>query len=153
MPKRSVADRRLYLRAAADFWRQTIELQRKRCHSDDPDGIRQRADLDFFVVAVKRLRAAAEQARDRLPGDRQPMRDAVERFNEAWPRLDEVRDVAEHVSGPGTAAPLGNWYMRLDIFEGHPDGRPETLVHVEDMQPAIDDLYASICAYLSDAPA
>jgi hypothetical protein len=83
---RLAPERRQYYRAAATFWLGALHLQRDRCTVPKgkdlcgPEADTHRADMDFFVVAVKRLRAVACQARDRLP-DSGPIREAIERFD------------------------------------------------------------------------
>lgn len=51
-------------------------------------------DIDFFVIALNRLRIAAVDARRRL-GDK-GLRVAVRKFDAAVPDLKDLRDIAEH---------------------------------------------------------
>jgi hypothetical protein len=67
--------------------------------------------MDFFVVAVKRLRAVACPSRDRLL-DSGPIREAIERFDRSWPDLLGARNYSEHILGPGGSLPGGDvWYF------------------------------------------
>ena len=82
----------------------TIELQRRRLRSDEPeDGhfiFRRWADVQFLIVALGRLRRAGELAA-RVPGTRQHMMDAVASFDAALPGLKVMRDVGEHIDEYG----------------------------------------------------
>jgi hypothetical protein len=92
--------RRWYLRAAADFWRQAIGLQRDRCLRTGNRGeVQARADIEFFAVAVHRLLLVAEQTRDRIRGT-EPVRDAIATFDQRWPSVRDVRNYFEHATGP-----------------------------------------------------
>ena len=76
----------------------TIALQRRRLRSTEPEDatftFRWRADLQFFVVALTRLRSAAKAFRK---ARWVKIDEAITRFDEALPSLLLMRDVAEHI--------------------------------------------------------
>lgn len=139
--------RRQYYLAAATFWLAAVYLQRERCTVppgralvDDEVDIH-RADMDFYVVAVKRLREVARQARDRLP-DSGPIRQAIERFDQRWPDLLSARNYSEHISGPGGSIPGGNvWYFTDAIIGPGPRGEPRYVVDIEDTTRSAEELF------------
>jgi hypothetical protein len=53
-------------------------------------------DLQFFIVALRRLRRAAELAR-RVPDQRPAVQRAIQKFDDALPDLLLLRDVGEHI--------------------------------------------------------
>jgi hypothetical protein len=78
----------------------TIDLQRRRLNSDEPDDdqfvLRKWSDFHFLVVALTRLRRAVALAAKcpRLIGQ---IGTALETFDAALPHLKKMRDVAEHI--------------------------------------------------------
>jgi hypothetical protein len=78
----------------------SIQLQCRRLESSEPEDtsfvLRRWADFDFLIVALIRLRRAANLAAE-LQELQSSLRPAVERFDNALPRLKEIRDVAEHI--------------------------------------------------------
>jgi hypothetical protein len=78
----------------------TIALQERRLRTKEPeDGefiFRKWADFQFLIVALWRLRRAAELA-SKVPKIAVQIRHAIEAFDEAIPDLKLMRDVAEHI--------------------------------------------------------
>jgi hypothetical protein len=77
----------------------TVALQRRRLRTKEPeDGeflFRRWADFHFLVVALVRLRRAAELAAE-IPKIKNEIRLALHKFDAAVPDLKKLRDVAEH---------------------------------------------------------
>lgn len=75
-----------------------VQLQRARQEpSSEPGGAFQWwIDLQFFIVALRRLRRAAELA-TRVAGQREAIRAAIAAFDEATPDLRLLRNVGEHI--------------------------------------------------------
>jgi hypothetical protein len=142
--------RRLYYRGAADHWRGVIDLQVERLREQrkrPAQGVETRADMDFYVVAVQRLRNVAKMARDRLP-DSDSIRKAMERFDERWPLFRAVRDYAEHITGPGSTVPGGAWYFSDAVMAAGRRGAATYLVDVEDTTASADQLYRELSRFL-----
>lgn len=78
----------------------TVDLQRRRINSDVPEDnkfiLRRWSDFDFLVVALIRLRRAAQLAA-KVPQIRAKMDAALKKFDVALPHLKKMRDVAEHI--------------------------------------------------------
>jgi hypothetical protein len=78
----------------------TVDLQRRRLNSKEPEDakfiFRRWSDFDFLVVALTRLRRAAELAA-KVPSISKRIRSALKAFDAALPHLKEMRDVAEHI--------------------------------------------------------
>jgi hypothetical protein len=75
-----------------------VQLQRARQEAaSGPGGAFQWwIDLQFFIVALRRLRRAAELAL-RASDQRPPIQRAIEAFDEALPDLPLLRNVGEHI--------------------------------------------------------
>jgi hypothetical protein len=78
----------------------TIDLQRRRLNSEEPEDtefiLRKWSDFHFLIVALTRLRRAAELAA-KVPTISEQMRAALKIFDAALPHLKKMRDVAEHI--------------------------------------------------------
>lgn len=75
-----------------------VQLQRARQEAPSgPDGaFLWWIDLQFFIVALRRLRRAAELAL-RVPDQRPAIQQAIRAFDEALPDLPLLRNVGEHI--------------------------------------------------------
>jgi hypothetical protein len=90
------------------------EVQLQRAREDAPSGpggaFLWWIDLQFFIVALRRLRQAAELAL-RAPGQRPAIEQAIEAFDEALPDLPLFRHVGEHIDeyavGKGRDSSIG----------------------------------------------
>lgn len=146
--------RRQYYLAAATFWLGAIHLQRDRCTVPEGKGLfgaevdTHRADMDFYVVAVKRLREVACKARDRLP-DSSAVKAAIERFDRRWPDLLRARNYSEHIRGPGGSVPGGNvWYFSDSIIDPGPRGETRYVVDIRDTTPSAEELFEALRDFL-----
>ncbi len=78
----------------------TIALQRRRLRSKEPEDeefvFRFWADLEFLIIALRRLRRAALVAQ-KVPSASGSMKAAIDAFDAALPGLNEMRNVSEHV--------------------------------------------------------
>src|SRR5688572_18800812 len=81
-------ERLKYYQAAAYFWLKASELQKSRCLAGSTDSDVARADMNFYVVAVQRLREVARQAAARA-GVR-GAQTALKAFDTEWPRIKGV---------------------------------------------------------------
>jgi hypothetical protein len=112
----AIVERALSLANEAMF---TIELQRRRLRSDEPEDrvffFRRGADFQFLVVALRRLRRAAELAckLDRIAPD---VRIALAAFDLDLPMLLTMRNVGEHVDDYAADAP---WRKHKAITRRH----------------------------------
>ncbi len=134
-------DRIRYYRAAADFWLEAIRLQQTRCLQASKSS-QARADVNFYLVAVQRLREVARMARDRLKIEE--ARQALDKLDRQWPRLKELRDSEEHILGPALDAPAGINYFDEFVADLQPGGGVEYLAHARHMGTAINELHAAL---------
>lgn len=135
-----------YYRAAADFWYEVVGIQQTRCLGESSSSTEARADLNFYVVAVQRLREVAHMAHKRL--DIEDARELLREFDERWPRFRELRNEEEHILGPSGHVPAGIWYFGDLVADLQPGG-VEYIVSVRDMEPWVDKLYNSLCDLLT----
>jgi len=129
----AIVERALSLANEAMF---TIELQHRRLRSDEPEDrvffFRRGADFQFLIVALRRLRRAAELASkvDRIAPD---VRIALAAFDLDLPMLLTMRNVGEHVDDYAMDAPrrkhkaitrrhlqVGSWDGRTFSWLGMP---------------------------------
>jgi hypothetical protein len=106
-----------------------------------------RADLNFYVVAVQRLREVARMTREKL--QIQAAADALDLFDQRWPRLKELRNLEEHVIGPTMNQPAGIWYFQEFVADLQNGGKVNYIVHVIDMEPDVEQLYHALCGLLT----
>jgi hypothetical protein len=86
----------------------TVALQRRRIRSKEPEDaafvMRWWADLQFFVVALRRLRRAAELA-SRVERAKDSLSAALRAFDDALPQLTVMRNVGEHIDDYAVDSP------------------------------------------------
>lgn len=77
-----------------------IDLQRRRLRSSEPEDadfiFRWWVDLQFLIVALRRLRRSAELA-TRVSTAKSIIADAIEQFDRELPMLQKMRNVGEHI--------------------------------------------------------
>jgi hypothetical protein len=78
----------------------TVALQRRRSRSTEPEDtvliFRWWVDIQFLIVALRRLRRAAELA-SRVPCVEKEVSAALKDFNDSLPALAAMRNVGEHI--------------------------------------------------------
>src|SRR5438067_2385046 len=78
----------------------TIEMQRRRVNSEEPEDatfvFRWWADLQFFIVSLRRLRRVAELA-EQVPSIAKDISTALTQFDAVLPMLSMMRNVGEHI--------------------------------------------------------
>ena len=86
----------------------TVALQRRRVRSSEPEddvfAMRWWADLQFFIVALRRLRRAAELA-GRVAAVKDSLTVALQDFDHALPQLMRMRNVGEHIDDYAVDSP------------------------------------------------
>jgi len=86
----------------------TVALQRRRIRSNEPEDnvfvTRWWADLQFFIVALRRLRREAELA-GRVTMAKDSMAFALQNFDTALPQLSLLRNVGEHIDDYAVDSP------------------------------------------------
>jgi len=109
----AIAERALSLMNEAMF---TVALQRRRLRSVEPEDtvfiFRQWADFQFFIVALRRLRRAAELA-CRVPSAADKVTLAIKTFDGALPGFSTMRNVGEHIDDYAVQNP-GRRYKKID---------------------------------------
>ena len=78
-----------------------IDLQRRRLRSIEPEDaefiFRWWVDLQFLIVALRRLRRSAELA-IRVSTAKSIVADAIKQFDQELPMLQKMRNVGEHIN-------------------------------------------------------
>ena len=78
----------------------TVKIQVRRIQAVEPEDekfiLRKWVDFHFLVVALTRLRRAAELA-GKVPSLKSAMGEAIKQFDTALPNRKKMRDVAEHI--------------------------------------------------------
>lgn len=132
----SQAQRLKYYRHAARFWLKASELQKARCLSPAQGSESTRADLNFYIVAVQRIREVARMAANR--GRVSAARSVLGVFDAEWPRFKILRDLEEHSTGPSfSEPPYGIWYFSDAVADLGPGGSVEFIVRVEQTQESV----------------
>ncbi|HXJ18984.1 MAG TPA: hypothetical protein VMT03_02035 [Polyangia bacterium] len=97
-PDAAVSDRALSLANEAMF---TVDLQVRRVRGHEPEDevfvLRWWADLQFLIVALRRLRRAAQLGLHGLEETRAAIDGAIKAFDEDLPDLTVMRNVGEHI--------------------------------------------------------
>ena len=78
----------------------TVALQHRRLRTTEPEDtvflFRWYADLQFLIVALRRIRRAAELA-TQVPGISPKLIEALDEFDRCLPHLTKMRNVGEHI--------------------------------------------------------
>ncbi|MFI5300451.1 MAG: hypothetical protein ACHREM_20380 [Polyangiales bacterium] len=86
----------------------TVALQRRRLGSSEPEDenfvMRPWADMQFLIIALRRVRRAAELAK-RVGEVRAEIEQAIVAFDAAVPSLPLMRNVGEHIDAYSADAP------------------------------------------------
>ena len=103
----------------------TIALQHRRLRSTEPEDkvfvFRRHADLQFLIVALRRLRRAAELGA-RVPHVSSRLRAALVEFDDRLPGLAKMRNVGEHIDdyviGDGRAKDVQRGDLQVSTWDG-----------------------------------
>lgn len=133
----------------------TVELQRRRVGSSEPEDevflFRWWADLQFFTVALRRLRRAAELARQ-VPSVATHVSAALTKFDAAIPMLSVMRNVGEHIDDYALDNPKRRHRQvdRRALQVGEWDGVNYRWLgehlNIDESCAAAKELYSSVCA-------
>jgi hypothetical protein len=105
----------------------TVALQVRRLATEEPEDetfvLRWWADLQFLIVALRRLHRAAELAAS-ADDDGGRLRAAIERFDRRLPALAVMRNVGEHLDAYGGDSPtrhrktIDRRQLQVGTFDG-----------------------------------
>jgi hypothetical protein len=103
----------------------TVALQRRRIRSDEPADksfvMRWWADLQFFIVALRRMRRVAELA-GKVSSAKPALVLALKAFDDALPSLSVMRNVGEHIEdyavGEGHDSRVDRRSIQVGTFDG-----------------------------------
>ncbi|MGH7864011.1 MAG: hypothetical protein ACREQB_03405 [Candidatus Binataceae bacterium] len=77
-----------------------VALQHRRVRTAEPEDeiffFRRFADVQFLIIALRRVRRSAELAK-RVPGVSEVLRNAISEFDRTLPGLAKMRNVGEHI--------------------------------------------------------
>lgn len=137
-----------YYARALDFWHRASKMQLSRClDSDGSDWRQQRADIAFYAVCVQRIREVARMAanKEHVAG----AREALQRFDGAWPRFVELRNQDEHITlGHAPTAHPGITYFPSSVCDLLSDGNVDYLLHLKSTPDDVEVLVAALGAAL-----
>jgi hypothetical protein len=103
----------------------TVALQHRRLRSSEPEDeiflFRWHADLQFLIVALRRMRRAVELAA-RVPQVSTALKAAIEEFDKALPGLTKMRNVGEHIDdyllGAGRLKEVQRGELQVSAWDG-----------------------------------
>jgi len=131
----------------------TVALQRRRLRSDEPEDEvfpgRWWVDAQFLIVALRRLRRAAELAQKVAAAER-AVKTAVSDFDLALPGIREMRNVGEHIDSYAVDDPNGHHSVvrRQELQVGSWDGTTYSWLNheldVDVAEAAALDLYEAL---------
>jgi hypothetical protein len=130
-----------------------VELQRRRVRSTEPEDekfiFRRWADLQFLVVALRRLRRAAQLALN-VPSVAQQTSSALKRFDDSLPGLAIMRNVGEHIDDYAMDNPkrrdrrVNRRLLQVGIWDGTTYKWLDMSLNVDDAHQAATKLYSAI---------
>lgn len=103
----------------------TVALQHRRLRTVEPEDevfvFRWHADLQFLILALHRLRRAAELAQ-RVPQVSVALKTALEQFDRSLPSLKKMRNVGEHIDdyllGGGRSQDVQRQSLQVSTWNG-----------------------------------
>jgi hypothetical protein len=134
----------------------TVALQRGRVRGTEPEDesfvFRWWADLQFLIVALRRLRRAAELAR-RVPAAAGDVAAALKAFDVALPMLPMMRNVGEHIDDYALDRGRDKHVSRQALQVGAWDGRTYSWLgeslNVDVAHAAAEGLWSAVRAALT----
>lgn len=139
----------------------TIDLQRRRIRSEEPEDkrfmLRQWADLQFFIIALRRLRRAAELA-GRAPSIAGKVAAALKQFDNLLPDLSMMRNVGEHIEDYGVDEPKRRYkhidrrMLQVGSFDGTIYEWLGVKLNIDEAHAAAHGLYLTIRGILKSFP-
>jgi hypothetical protein len=105
----------------------TVALQCRRLRSQEPEDnafiFRWWADLQFLIIALRRLRRAAELG-ENISSVSTVLKEAIRDFDHALPNIKKIRNVGEHIDQYVLDAPKRHHkdVHRGELQVGHWDG-------------------------------
>ena len=124
-----------YYQGALQFWLGASELQLSRCLAPSCGSDAARADINFYVVAVQRVREVARLCKDKAGLDDAAV--LLQEFDKQWPRFKELRHQQEHIKDLSDEPPYGIWYFKDVVAELGIGGDVNYLVRVDEMQVSV----------------
>jgi len=143
----------------------TVALQRRRVRSAEPEDdrfvFRWWADMQFLIVALRRLRRAAALA-SCVPFANESVTAALKDFDSALPTLRIMRNVGEHIDDYALDNPrrvhkqVGRRSLQVGTWDGTTYEWLDMRLNVDDAYDAAESLHAAvrgvIQSYSSERP-
>ena len=128
-----------------------VLLQRRRLQTIEPEDevfvFRWWADLQFLIVALRRLRRSAELVAKRVPS----VGDAIRKFDNALPDLAKMRNVGEHIDDYAVDHPkkrrhrdVGRRQLQVGKWDGKVFRWLESSLNVDDALKAAEELLQAV---------
>lgn len=134
----------------------TVALQRRRLASAEPEDdvfvFRWWADLQFLIVALRRLRRTAQLA-GRIPTAAGATQTALQTFDTALPALAQMRNVGEHIDEYALDAPrrhhkdIDRRQLQVGSFDGVTYEWLGGALNVDDALAAGEELCRALVAF------
>lgn len=129
----------------------TISLQCRRLRSTEPEDetfvFRWWADLQFLIVALRRLYRAAELA-GQVPSAKKTISAALENFDDALPCLRTMRNVGEHIEDYALSRGRNKDVKRGSLQVGGWDGTTYTWLgkslNIDEAHDAAEKLFSVV---------
>jgi hypothetical protein len=130
----------------------TLALQHRRLEAKEPEDdkfvFRWWADLQFFIVALRRLRRAVELS-GRLTDHGEEIRAVLDEFDEALPALRSMRDVGEHIDDYASDSsrrrhPVNRRQLQVEEWDGATLRWLDASLNVDDAMAAAEQLFAHL---------
>jgi len=131
----------------------TVTLQRRRLRSVEPEDkefiFRWWADLQFYIIALRRLRRAVELA-CRVSSVTAELSTALKRFDNALPVLLTMRDIGEHIDEYAIDSPkrhhkqINRSMLQVGEWDGTIYKWLDENLNVDDAHAAAEELYSAL---------
>jgi hypothetical protein len=155
-PQAAISERALSLVNEAMF---TIDLQCRRIRTVEPEDerfvMRWWADLQFLIVALRRIHRAASLGLLGLPETCTTIRNAIQTFEGTLPGLAAMRNVGEHIDdyvvGAGHQKNVDRAQLQVGSFDGTTYEWLDRKLNIDDAQRATDTLYLAVRSSIRDS--
>jgi len=137
----------------------SLEMQKRRLRSEEPEDsewlFRWWADLQFFIVTLRRMRRVAELVKE-VPSVRAGITTATAAFDSALPMLQKMRNVGEHIDeyalDRGRNQVVTRGMLQVGTWNGESYQWLDETLNVTDAHNAAVQLYSAIRKALEDFP-
>ncbi len=130
-----------------------VALQRRRLRSSEPEDdsfvFRYWADLQFFIISLRRLRRTAELA-NKVQAVSSPLSAALKKFDDSVPALKIMRNVGEHIDDYALDDPkrhhknINRQSLQVGTWDGTTFEWLDAKLNIDEAHDAAIDLYQAV---------